>query len=421
MEATQTQALHVGPHSLERYLETRRLTEDLCQPLAVEDYAVQARAEASPPKWHLAHTSWFFETFVLKPNAPDYRSIDERYECLFNSYYVHVSEPLPQAHRGTFSRPTVKDVVAYRQSVDAAMCALLEAGVADSVADVIEIGLQHEQQHQELLMMDVKALLNQPPFFPPYRPSRGQIRHPSSELSWTKFDGGLTEIGHQGEAFSWDNECPRHRVYLEPFDIADRTVTNREWLDFIEDGAYDDPRLWLSDGWDHVQKHNMRAPLYWYRDDDAPWQRFTLEGLQSVHEDDPVCHVSYYEADAFARWYGCRLPTEFEWEAFIERHPRVADGAFLDDNILDPRPVSGSGPRGFSGGVWEWTSSAYGSYPGYEQPGAAFGEYNGKFMVNQKVLRGGCAVTPRSHYRLTYRNFFYPHQRWVFSGIRLAR
>lgn len=405
---------------VERYADVRRLTETLCRPLAIEDYVVQGIPEASPPKWHLAHTAWFFETFVLRERLPGYRSIDDRYEMFFNSYYVHVSDRVPQDHRGIFSRPTVEDVYAYRASVDAAVSELLTLNQAPELYELIELGLHHEQQHQELLVMDIKAHLNQPPFFPRYRSRRKRSPERNTELEWQACEGGLVEIGHDGESFAWDNERPKHLVYLEPFEVGTRSVTNREWLQFMEAGGYDDARLWLSDGWSAVRSNGWRAPMYWYFEQGA-WHRFTLEGLIELDLDSPVCHVSYYEAEAYARWSGHRLPTEVEWEAFARVRPGAPSGAFLEDDTLDPVAVDGSGARGIGGNVWEWTASAYCCYPGYRQPPAAFGEYNAKFMVNQKVLRGGCCATPRSHYRATYRNFFYPDQRWAFSGVRLAR
>lgn len=399
---------------LERYQSVRQVSDALCRPLSLEDYVVQSIPEASPPKWHLAHTTWFFETFVLRRWAPDYVSCDDRYRMFFNSYYVHVSDRVPQADRGRFSRPTVDEVRRYRECVDEAMIRLLEGGLSPEQLDVIELGLHHEQQHQELLVMDIKAHLFQPPFYPPYQ-APALVPSEAEASAWRSMPGGLVEIGQSGDSFCFDNERPRHKTYLHPFLLRERTVTNGEWLEFIHDGGYQDPRLWLSDGWNSADSLGWRAPMYWVQQDDE-WQRFTLHGLVPIDPAGPVVHVSFYEADAFARWAGARLPRETEWEAASQLLPKQR-GAFLEDGVFDPTPVSFA----MAGNVWEWTSSAYESYPGYLAPDAALGEYNAKFMVNQKVLRGGCCATPRSHYRHTYRNFFYPHQRWAFTGLRLAK
>lgn len=404
---------------VERYRAIRAQTVGLCHPLAAEDYVVQSIPEASPPKWHLAHTTWFFETFVLRAFVAGYVPLDPRYESFFNSYYVSVSDLVPQGSRGTFSRPTVKQVLAYRAHVDRAIETWLLGELSREQAHVLEVGLQHEQQHQELLLMDIKSHLLQPPFFPAYH----DLTIPPSAatpLTWTAFAEEMVEIGHDGEGFGWDNEFPRHRAFLHAFELADRPVSNGEWLEFMEAGGYDDPSLWLSDGWAHVTRHGWRAPEYWHETDDG-WERFTLSGSVPVELAAPVCHVSYYEAEAYARFRGARLPTEQEWELAATRTPDAPEGAFMDAGHYDPVATSGSGLRELAGNVWEWTASDYAPYPGYAQPKSALGEYNGKFMANQRVLRGGGCATPRAHYRPSYRNFFYPHHRWPFTGVRLAR
>jgi ergothioneine biosynthesis protein EgtB len=348
--------------------------------------------DASPTKWHLAHTTWFFETFVLRPHAPGYRSFDPAYEYLFNSYYEAVGPRHPRPQRGMLSRPGLDEIMSYRCHVSDAMVALLDGSNRD-VDAIVELGLHHEQQHQELILMDAKHLLSLNPLKPAYRasaPSRGA----ATPLAWRDFEGGLVEIGHDGEDFAFDNEGPRHRVWLEPFALASRPTSCGEYLAFVEDGGYRRPEFWLSAGWDCVSQRGWTAPLYWEQDG-ASWRVFTLSGLQSLDPDAPVCHVSGFEAAAFAKWAGKRLPREAEWEAGVSA---------LED----------------TGVVWEWTASPYVAYPGYREPAGAIGEYNGKFMANQMVLRGGCSATPAGHVRSTYRNFFPPDARWMFGGIRLA-
>jgi len=401
---------------LERYLDIRRATERLCEPLAVEDYVVQAMPDASPAKWHLAHVSWFFETFVLR-RQPDYRPLDERYAVLFNSYYNAVGPQFQRLARGTLSRPTVAEVFAYRAHVDKAMTALLElGGDLGPATAVIELGLHHEQQHQELLVTDLKYNLGANPLRPAYR-ARTRSRRPAAPHSFVAFEAGVVEIGDAGHAFAFDNERPRHRVALAPYALGSRLVTNGEYLEFVDAGGYDQPDLWLSDGWRTARERDWQAPLYWERADGA-WQTYTLGGAAPLELDAPVTHVSYYEADAYARWRGARLPTEAEWEHAAAGQP--LDGHVLDDEPDDPRPASGTGLTQMFGDTWEWTASAYLPYPGFRPLAGALGEYNGKFMVNQMVLRGGSCATPRSHIRATYRNFFPPDARWQFSGIRLA-
>jgi len=406
-----------GPRLLDRYLDVRRATERLCQPLAVEDYVVQAMPDVSPAKWHLAHVSWFFETFVLRMRLADYRPLDERHAMLFNSYYNGVGPQFERAARGTLSRPTVADVFAYRAHVDKAMIQLLErAGAVPPAATVIELGLQHEQQHQELLVTDLKYNLGANPLRPAYRRLSRESRA-AAPHAFVAFEGGLVEIGHAGSGFAFDNEIPRHRVVLAPYEFGSRLVTNTEYLQFIEAGGYRRPDLWLSDGWRAARERNWGAPLYWERVDGG-WQTYTLGGAAPLDANAPVVHVSYYEADAYARWRGARLPTEAEWEHAAAGRP--VDGHLLDDEPDEPRPASEPGLAQLFGDAWEWTASAYLPYPGFRPLSGALGEYNGKFMVNQMVLRGGSCATPRSHMRATYRNFFPPDARWQFSGIRLA-
>jgi ergothioneine biosynthesis protein EgtB len=377
----------------DRFLSVRRRTEDLAAPLSPEDQTVQSMPDASPTKWHLAHTTWFFETFVLRPNADGYRVFDSTYEYLFNSYYEAVGPRHPRPQRGLITRPGVDEVMAYRAHVTRAMSRLIE-GDTFRCGALIELGLHHEQQHQELILMDIKHALSCNPQQPVYAQGALAPVGIGGTMAWHSFDGGLVEIGHQGEQFAFDNEGPRHRVWLDPFALAARPVNNGEYLEFIADGGYSRPELWLSAGWECVNQRGWAAPLYWQKDGPG-WQVFTLSGLKPVEVSDPVCHVSYFEAAAFAKWAGKRLPREQEWETSAAR-------------------VSGIGQ------VWEWTASPYVAYPGYREPPGAVGEYNGKFMANQMVLRGGCVATPVGHVRLTYRNFFPADARWMFGGIRLA-
>ena len=398
----------------DRYRAVRARSEALCQPLSVEDYGVQPMDEASPPKWHLAHTTWFFETFLLKPFATAYQPVDGRYEHLFNSYYNGVGEPYPRPRRGLLSRPTVSDVMDYRTLVDRAMAPLLDREDGE-VRRRVELGLQHEQQHQELMLTDLKANLGFNPLKPAYRLDLAAETKAAPPLGFSDHEGGMIRIGAEGDGFCFDNELPRHRVWLEPFALADRLVTNGEYLEFIEDGGYRNPAWWLSEGWATVCAKGWQAPFYW-RERDGAWLEYRLGGEAPVAPAAPVVHVSGFEADAYARWAGCRLPTEFEWEASAAGLDPHA-GNFADDERL--HPVGGNGQ--LFGALWEWTSSAYGPYPGYAPLPGALGEYNGKFMSSQLVLRGGSCATPRGHVRASYRNFFYPADRWQFSGIRLAK
>ena len=401
-----------------RYAAVRAHSLELTRNLTGEDQQVQSMADVSPTKWHLAHVTWFFETFLLSPRLAGYQVFDRAFAYLFNSYYEQVGERHPRPSRGLLSRPSLDDVLAYRGHVDAAMDRLIAgASPADwaELQPLLELGLNHEQQHQELILMDIKHVFWTNPLAPGYRPAHKAESRPAAPLKWLDFAGGLVQIGHDGPDFAFDNEGPRHKVWLEPFGLASRLSTCGEYLAFIEDGGYARPELWLSDGWAAVQAEGWKAPLYW-RVDNGRWQIFTLSGLRRLDPDEPVSHLSYYEADAFARWSGARLPTEAEWES-------AAAGAVSDHANLGgyhPRAASGLGLQQMIGDLWEWTMSPYVAYPRYRPPAGAVGEYNGKFMSGQMVLRGGAAVTPADHIRISYRNFFPPAARWAFSGVRLA-
>jgi len=408
-----------APSRVERYLAVRDLTEALAAPLSAEDQTVQSMPDASPTKWHRAHTTWFFDEFVLQPHHRAYEPFDPAFRFLFNSYYEAVGPRHPRAARGVVSRPGTEEVGAFRTHVDAAIVELLDTDPSPEVLALVELGCNHEQQHQELLLMDIKHALAQNRIDPVYRPSR-HVAGPAAERRWIGHQGGKLVVGHDGDGFAYDNEGPAHPVWLEPFELASRAVTNGEVLAFIEDGGYARSDLWLSDGWATVQAEGWQAPLYW-RAEDAGWSVFTLGGRLPVDPHEPACHLSYYEADAIARWFGARLPTEAEWEAVASAQEPV--GNLLDVEVLHPRPTSAGGPEvgQLFGDVWEWTGSAYLPYPGFQPAPGAVGEYNGKFMVSQHVLRGGACVTPPGHVRSTYRNFFPPSARWAFSGVRLAR
>lgn len=411
---------------LERFQKIRRFTQDLVAPLSPEDCSVQSMPDASPTKWHLAHTSWFFETFLLR-SLPEYRPLSEEFAYLFNSYYNTVGEQFPRAQRGVISRPGLTDVLEYRSHVDEHMARMLSSTTdIEEIRNTLEIGLQHEQQHQELILTDIKHVFAQNPLLPIYRDGKHDDSANALPLSWRSFDEGLYETGHDGRGFCFDNELPRHRNFVENFQMANRLVTCGEYLEFMQDGGYTRPELWLSQGWAAVCQQQWSAPLYW-REHDGSWKLFTLAGPRDVVLDEPVCHISYFEADAFARWAGSRLPTEIEWEiaaAKSNTHSQNFADALLQSNFaIHPRCESHSAEDTISplGNVWQWTSSQYTAYPGYAPPAGALGEYNGKFMCNQFVLRGGSCATSFSHIRPTYRNFFPPDARWQFSGIRLAR
>jgi len=400
-----------------RYHAVRRTSEALVRSLTPEDQQAQSMPDASPAKWHLAHTSWFFETFLLT-KVPGYRPFDTRFGFLFNSYYEAVGARHPRSDRGLLTRPSSADVMAYRAHVDAAMSALLPSEEPETVA-LVELGLAHEEQHQELILMDILHLFSHSPLRPAYAPPRSAPDgDPAPALQFVGVEGGLVEIGHEGGGFAFDNETPRHKVWLEPFRLADRLTTNGEWLAFMQDGGYARPELWLSDGWARAQAEGWRAPLYWEEAEDG-WMVMTLHGLRRIDPAAPVAHVSYFEASAYATWAGARLPTEAEWEHAASQ--LTLDGRFLDSRTLEARPPArGEGLRQMFGDLWEWTASAYSPYPGFRPAAGAVGEYNGKFMSGQFVLRGGAVVTPPGHVRVSYRNFYYPHQRWMFAGVRLA-
>jgi ergothioneine biosynthesis protein EgtB len=404
----------------ERFRAVRSLTEEIAEPLSAEDQTAQSMPDVSPTKWHRAHVTWFFEEFVLGPHRAGYRPFDPAFRFLFNSYYEAVGPRHPRPERGVVTRPGVAEVTAYRRHVDLAMAELLDARPSAGVHAIVELGLHHEQQHQELALMDIKHVLSRNVLDPVYRAS-GAVGPSCSPFAWHEHPGGLVEIGADEAGFAFDNERPRHPVHLRPFALGSRPVTAGEVRAFIADDGYRRPELWLSDGWATATAEGWEAPLYWREDGPDEWSVFTLSGRRPLHPDEPVCHLSYYEADAYARWAGARLPTEAEWEAVASDRP-VA-GGMLDLEVLHPRPA---GPRAggvtqLYGDVWEWTSSAYLAYPGYRPPAGAVGEYNGKFMVNQHVLRGGGCLTPAGHVRPTYRNFFPPSARWAMSGLRLAR
>ncbi|MXV90557.1 MAG: ergothioneine biosynthesis protein EgtB [Acidimicrobiia bacterium] len=412
----------------EHYTAVRTLTEELAAPLSPEDQCIQTMDDVSPTKWHRAHTTWFFETFLLKSHLVGYRELDSLYHYLFNSYYEAAGPRHPRPQRGIISRPSTAEVGDYRRWVDEAMARLLADELPGATSDLVTLGLNHEQQHQELLLMDIKHVLSCNPAQPAYRAEPARPSAVSESAAWARFEGGRCAVGHDGGSFAFDNESPRHEVLLGPYELAGRLVTCGEWLEFMADGGYRTPTLWLSDGWAAAQSAGWSAPLYWSRAGDdssaGSWQVFTLAGPREVHADEPVCHISYYEADAFAHWAGARLPTEAEWEAAAGSTAAQPDGEdvnLLPSGALHPRPAAGGGLTQLFGDVWEWTASAYSPYPGFSPAAGAVGEYNGKFMVNQMVLRGGCCVTPAGHVRASYRNFFAPGTRWHFSGLRLAR
>ena len=433
MLTQQTTAIKPAASLLDRYRSVRAATMSFCAPLTPEDMMVQSCAEASPVKWHLAHTSWFFETFVLAEFVANYQPFHPDFRWLFNSYYKALGEMPEKKLRASFSRPPLEQILAYRQHVDDRLCRLLQQTPEDEALRRIVLGLEHERQHLELAATDIKHAFFTNPLHPAYAPSspaKDSIAPPLEWVSFTPPSPGLVSIGVTPDpaaidSFAFDNETPRHPVYLAPFRLASRPVACAEYLAFIEEDGYARPELWLSEGWDTAHANNWQAPLYWRRDPAAKsdWSVFTLHGWQPLGEisETPVCHLSFFEADAFARWSGHRLPTEFEWELVAAQHPLA--GNFLESNYLHPQIGSPTArtPQQLFGDVWEWTASPYTGYPGYKPLPGALGEYNGKFMSSQMVLRGGSCVTPASHIRATYRNFFHPATRWQFSGLRLAR
>ena len=400
-----------------RYATVRAASERLAEPLSAEDACAQSMPDASPAKWHLAHTAWFFETVVIEALEPDYRSPYTGYRVLFNSYYQRIGRQHARPARGLLTRPSLAEILDYRHAIDAHIARHLATELPTGIADLIDLGLHHEQQHQELLLMDIKHLFAQNPLAPAYADLPRSQPAPSP-LHWVGQPGGLVEIGAAPTAFAFDNERPRHRTWLEPFSLASRPVSNSEFAAFVADGAYRNPLLWLADGWSTVQREAWEHPAYWLPREET-FDEFTLGGRRALDPHAPVCHVSFYEAEAFARWAGARLPTEQEWEHAAASLP--VTGNFVANGLLQPAAASGDGLLQMFGDVWEWTASPYVPYPGFRPLHGAVGEYNGKFMANQLILRGGCCVTPREHARASYRNFYYPPQRWAYSGLRLAR
>ncbi len=404
-----------------RYQAVRSFTEQLALPLSAEDQLVQSMSDVSPTKWHRAHTTWFFETFLLMEHLDDYTPVHPAFGYLYNSYYEAVGARHPRAERGLLSRPSLQEVANYRRIVDEAMLSWLSRldDEKDKVAlDLVELGLHHEQQHQELLLMDIKHVLSVNPIDPAYHDVDPPSAKPVPPLAWSPFEAGAVAIGHVGDGFAFDNECPRHEVLVGDYALANRLVTCGEWAEFMEADGYRRADLWLSEGWQTVQAQGWDAPLYWDKRNGS-WHVHTLGGVRPVNPAEPVSHISYFEADAFARWAGARLPREGEWERAAEG--TTLSGNFAEDGLFHPAPASVAGLTQLFGDLWEWTASPYVGYPGFSVADGAVGEYNGKFMINQMVLRGGAAVTPADHIRCTYRNFFPPHSRWMFSGLRLAK
>ncbi|MEO8412905.1 MAG: ergothioneine biosynthesis protein EgtB [Ginsengibacter sp.] len=381
---------------LKKYIEVRNHSEEICEPLKTEDYVVQPIVDVSPPKWHIGHTTWFFETFILKPNMEHYVEYDPQYNYVFNSYYETVGARVIRTDRGNLSRPSVEDVYKFRRHVDEAMNEILKKTISKELEELITLGLNHEQQHQELLSTDIKYILGNNPLFPAYKSAAGKKENllPAREDNFIKIEKGIYEIGYKGNEFCFDNELSRHEVLLQDFSVINNLVTNEGFMEFMNAGGYKNFNYWHAEGWDWVKTNNINSPLYWHLID-GDWYNYTMHGLEKIHVNEPLCHISFYEAAAYASWKGMRLPTEFEWEIAAQQFDW--------------------------GKRWEWTESSYLPYPGFAKAPGAIGEYNGKFMVNQKVLRGASEVTPAGHSRITYRNFFHPYLRWQFTGIRLAQ
>lgn len=405
---------------IERYKTVRARSEALCAPLEVEDYCIQTMENVSPPKWHLAHVSWFFEMFILTPYAQQYRMLREEYAVLFNSYYETAGSFFPRPQRGMLSRPTVQEVYDYRHHVDVAMLELLSNVPELHAADIrqrVQLGIEHEIQHQELLLMDTRYNFSINPLHPVYHRVELPPAAPLPAMGWQAFSAGIVEIGHSGDVFAYDNERPRHKTYVQDFHLATRLISNAEYLAFIDDGGYERVELWLSDAWRTLKEQHWQAPLYWFKQG-RDWMHFDLTGAHELRLNEPVSHLSYYEADAYACWAGKRLPTEAEWEHAAST--QNISGNFLDRGLYVPRPAQHTGLTQLYGDLWEWTQSAYLPYPGFRPLPGTLGEYNGKFMSGQMVLRGGCCLTAQNHMRASYRNFFRPADRWMFSGLRLA-
>lgn len=410
-----------------RYQQIRNLSVKICAPLKAEDYAVQPTPDVSPPKWHLGHVTWFFENFILVENISNYQLFDKNLNYFFNSYYESQGERILRSNRGNMTRPTTETVLEYRRHVDTAITKFLttfENNIPTELAHLLEVGLQHEQQHQELLVTDIKYILGNNPLFPHYKNDARHIptKSKNSVTNFILFPEGIYEIGYDGKGFCWDNEMSVHKVFLHDFEIADRLVTNGEFLEFMDNGGYENYEYWLSEGWEWTKNLDTKAPLYWYKKDDK-WHQYTMRGLEAINLDEPATHISYFEADAFAQWKGMRLPTEFEWEVACKKlySSIPEDGNFLDNQNFHPIAPQSKQDYQMLGNTWEWTGSAYLAYPNYPRFKGALGEYNGKFMCNQMVLRGGSCATPKSHIRPTYRNFFPTNMRWQFTGFRLVK
>lgn len=417
-----------------RYLKIRKKSEELCAPLEIEDYVIQSHPDVSPPKWHLGHTTWFFESFVLKPFFTDYKFFNEKYNHLFNSYYKSMGTHWLQPERGLLSRPLVSEIYQFRNNIDEMILTLLESCNEETfskISRIIEVGLQHEQQHQELLLMDIKHNFSLGPLNIAYiqekQINKKSLISKNITHDWIEFDGGIIETGNDGKGFFYDHEGPKHKNYLNPFKISNTLVTNGQFQKFIEDEGYNRPEFWLSDGFNFIQKDGITTPLYWSLDPDSKaWYQFTLEGHKKLNRENPVTHISYYEASAFCEWAGNRLPTEFEWERSVSNLLlNEIEGNFLEQGQFGATSAGTFNSQGplydMLGNVWEWTSSSYLPYPGYNRQKGPLGEYNGKFMNNQRVLKGGSFATPKDHIRTTYRNFYYPEKRWAFNGFRMAR